>query len=581
MARKYDLPKNVDIKRRSLWVRVKQVGGEWEWVPTGLLGLNENGSINEQNVTLAEAFKMACEEEVWRAVKAIENGQPAGPQTVRQRAKLEWFPKRFRDGLTSAKDDETRFNYYVLPVIGDLLMEDVRPHHIDQVMDRVKTLIIPGQRRKKPLGPSSVKTCYWLIHGFFDGWCGRRYLLNPCRGYEDLPKRRDADPLWRFSAYYSVEEANRLISDERIPFDRRVVYAVLFFTGMRWGELAALRWSRWDHAAKPLGRLQIALSYSTKLVDANGEKHGGEKLTKTETPRLVPVHPELAKILAEWKLQWANFYGRPPRDNDLIIPARAPGQRLLNAPDYQAMLDAEPGLTKADLAARLGVSRAAVTQGCRRAPVKQSDLEKGYRSATVGWKRLQEDLDLLGIRRRRTHDVRRTTYSLLCEARANTKIVEFMLWGPSATAVRDVYATISWPAFCEEMIKLPLRRVELSKVLELPAASAEFGNAFGNASASAGNDWGILAPTTGLEPAMGVSPCPPRGTLTPIHGGLQGPRPTTSHSNPDLRPVSVAKLGNAPADPFAGLKSAFVEASEPDRKALRRQLQRLLADLDD
>src|SRR5262245_54828728 len=48
---------------------------------------------------------------------------------------------------------------------------------------------------------------------------------------------------------------------------------------------------------------------------------GTIKTTKTEVPRWVPVHPTLAKILAEWKLSgWAQLIGRAPTADDFIMP---------------------------------------------------------------------------------------------------------------------------------------------------------------------------------------------------------------------------------------------------------------------
>jgi MarR family len=47
----------------------------------------------------------------------------------------------------------------------------------------------------------------------------------------------------------------------------------------------------------------------------------------------------------------------------LIVPARPVGQRTLDGGlDYAAMLEASPGLTQAELARRLGVTPAAISQ---------------------------------------------------------------------------------------------------------------------------------------------------------------------------------------------------------------------------
>jgi hypothetical protein len=51
-------------------------------------------------------------------------------------------------------------------------------------------------------------------------------------------------------------------------------------------------------------------------------KHKRVKDTKTERPREVPVHPTLAKVLAEWKLAgWQRLMGRAPKPEDLLVPA--------------------------------------------------------------------------------------------------------------------------------------------------------------------------------------------------------------------------------------------------------------------
>lgn len=96
---------------------------------------------------------------------------------------------------------------------------------------------------------------------------------NPCvlkRG--DLPKKIDKDPTWRPGAVFSREEVERLISSDALPEDRRTLYAVLMLAGLRFGEAAALRWSNYDAAAKPLGRLLLASSYNIKKKSVKAVK---------------------------------------------------------------------------------------------------------------------------------------------------------------------------------------------------------------------------------------------------------------------------------------------------------------------
>ena len=76
--------------------------------------------------------------------------------------------------------------------------------------------------------------------------------------------------------------------------------------------------------ARQEGRI-AALSAEGGLFDiiAGRYSSGKEKSTKTEQPRLVPVHPTLARILAEWKLAGAHvLLGHPPSTDDILIPSR-------------------------------------------------------------------------------------------------------------------------------------------------------------------------------------------------------------------------------------------------------------------
>jgi integrase len=71
-------------------------------------------------------------------------------------------------------------------------------------------------------------------------------------------------------------------------------WAMLFLTGMRFGESSARRWRHYDATAEPLGKLVVNTSYNSFLKVV--------KEPKTKLPRDVPVHPVLAALLAEWKL---------------------------------------------------------------------------------------------------------------------------------------------------------------------------------------------------------------------------------------------------------------------------------------
>jgi hypothetical protein len=234
---------------------------------------------------------------------------------------------------------------------------------------------------------------------------------NPCalkKGY--LPKKRDRDPLWRPSAKFSHEEVERLISDERVPEDCRAVYATLALTGMRFGELAALKWLHYEPHMEPLGRILVAQSYDFKRRRVKG--------TKTERPREVPVHPTLASVLASWKLGgWQRLMGRAPKPEDLVFPSAKPE----------------------------------LVHGLYRNPNEQRKLFHGL-------------CDTLEIRRRRIHDFRRTFISLARDDGAQRDVLKWVTHPPDGDVV-DTYTTPAWSLLCQEVGKLNIRLRDHAKVI--------------------------------------------------------------------------------------------------------------------
>ena len=64
-----------------------------------------------------------------------------------------------------------------------------------------------------------------------------------------LPKKVDKDPDLPREAIFTREEVERLISDPRIPEDRRVLYGLKALAGLRHGEAAELRWRQYDRTS--------------------------------------------------------------------------------------------------------------------------------------------------------------------------------------------------------------------------------------------------------------------------------------------------------------------------------------------
>jgi integrase len=263
----------------------------------------------------------------------------------------------------------------------------VKPKHIKTIVD---TMRVKDSRKKGKLAPRTIRTVYSVAQAMFrDAQIEEAVSTTPCILYgKHLPEILDKNPEWRDTAVFERKEVETIISDARIPQDRRIYYALMFLGCMRFGEASALRWSNYEPEVEPLARLRVSRSYNTR------DKR--EKATKAERPRRVPVHPVLAGLLAEWKgTGWKQFFGREPTPDDLVVPSR----RMLNRSAYHML------------------------------------------------KKFHADLKRLKLRERRQHDARRTWLSLVLADEANETFAKWIAHGPSKS-VLHAYLTLPWAKLC-------------------------------------------------------------------------------------------------------------------------------------
>jgi integrase len=312
----------------------------------------------------------------------------------------------------SAPKDRRRIELYVAPSpIAHLDLTELRPKAVISWIRWLKEL--PSARGGK-LSTSAVRNAFDVLQRALNAAVVDEILVqNPCQlARKSLPPKRDKNPNAREGWIFTREEIERLISDERIKPDRRVQYAILFLTGMRFGEYAALRWRDYDRTMTPLGR--ITVSRAIKSVSK------AEGRTKTEAIKRIPVHPTLATILAEWHLSgWAEAFGRPPREDDYVLPSvrgRHKGQPRNSSASNRAF--------KSDQA-RLGMER-----------------------------------------ERHQHVARHSFISLAQDDGADDRALKWITHPPPATAF-DNYNRGPWRRLCEEIVKFRIERRTGGKVLEM------------------------------------------------------------------------------------------------------------------
>ncbi len=370
----------------SLWIKYKDGEGEWKYRPSGL----KRGQEREAQAALAR-----IEELVTAGVKVKVDG----PLTVRRWAAI-WLEHQRKRDVQTAGDCEARLRDHILPAIGHMRVDKVRVDDIAAIVETLKTKRKSRRKEDEKLAPKTVRNIYFTAHALFKHAVRKELITsNPCKLEPDeLPPKRDKYPEWRSTAIFTRSEVEALLSVESIPWWRRVFYALLFLTGMRFGEAAARRWRHYVADTAPLGRLVVCTSYQSKKKR--------EKLPKTEQTRYVPVHPTLATILTAWKLGgWQRMMGRAPTDDDLIVPCVNHGNHL----DSQAML-----------------------------------------------RQFHGDLIDLGYRARRQHDTRRTFISLCMDNGARKEILKWVTHDHPRNDSFDDYVTLMWTGLCQEVAKLPI-----------------------------------------------------------------------------------------------------------------------------
>jgi len=284
-----------------------------------------------------------------QAIEPIGPAAAPGALTVAEYIE-QWI--KMRGEVETWKDEATRLRLHVVPLIGHMAIADVRPKHIRDLINAIKKKTSTAPKCKdKPLAPRTVRLIFGTLRLLFKSAIIDEHIAASPVVLEAgvLPKNVDKDPTWRPTAIFEREELISIISDQRIPLYRRVLYGLEGLAGVRHGEAAGLRWSDRNAACKPLGKLTVARS---------GEK----ERTKTQLTREVPIHRTLAALLDEWHATgWEAKYGRKPGPNDLVVPTDRNRVR-------------KPQRTLRDF---------------------------------------HEDLTLIGLRTRRGHDLRRTFVTLI------------------------------------------------------------------------------------------------------------------------------------------------------------------------
>jgi integrase len=330
-----------------------------------------------------------------------------------------WIARRRENAVRNVRTEAQMFADHVKPAIGELPLAALEMTHVRDLVARLQRAT--SEKTGRVLSARTVLHVYrTLALALKDATREKLIAASPCtletrKG--ELPKKRDRDPRWRAQAVYTREELERLLTDERIPSDRQVLYGLQALAGLRAMEAAGRRWRDYDASAQPLGRL---------LVASQADGADGERSTKTEEVRETPVVPALAALLESWRREgFPLLFGRHPTPDDPIVPSR--------------------------------------------------DDAKGrsFRSRSAMFDRLKEDRERIGLRAvpAAQHSLRASFLSLLELAGANLAIARRATHAAPSDVVGG-YVRVQWADVCREVGKLAIELRADAPVVALPVPAA-------------------------------------------------------------------------------------------------------------
>lgn len=193
----------------------------------------------------------------------------------------EWLPSKHIEATTTAAY-ASNLNKHFYPFFGKKGIAKITP---SLVQDWVTKAAADG------LSPRSIRKYHTMLHSIFKRAVRDRLIVtNPCE-HTELPKI-----IARRSRTLTPEEFDKLI--DALPARHRLMVETAIETGMRWGELIALRPRHVNFLRKSLTVEETIIEVSKKY-SPTGESMVVKPYPKSNEPRTFAVREDWLEALAE------------------------------------------------------------------------------------------------------------------------------------------------------------------------------------------------------------------------------------------------------------------------------------------
>lgn len=193
-------------------------------------------------------------------------------------------------------------DHYIRPWIGDRSVDEVTPETI--AAWQAKLLEAGGAKNGRSLSPNTVRLARAPLNGAFkyarvNGLADRNPLTDV-----PVPRRRRSIP-----KHWSPEQARDFLArTEGDPLWS--VWAVLLGTGLRIGELVALRWANVDLDRRALRVVDFVSALGYEVLESEGKSHDAVRTVDVDR-HLVEVLQAQHKQTGNWEFVFCRAGGDP------------------------------------------------------------------------------------------------------------------------------------------------------------------------------------------------------------------------------------------------------------------------------
>ncbi len=194
---------------------------------------------------------------------AVRSGLSVGEVGERYVTHLETVMER---KPTTISDYRSMLRAHIVRFFGERPIEKVDP-------DRIAAFLVAG--RRKGLSTKTISNQLVFLHGLFAFALKRGWIaVNPVPAV-DRPRAQAVDPDIRYLELDEVEALLRAVPADRFASTDRTVYLVAAMTGLRQGELVALRWSDVDWSA---ARIRVRRNYTRETFGTPKSRRGSRSV---------------------------------------------------------------------------------------------------------------------------------------------------------------------------------------------------------------------------------------------------------------------------------------------------------------